>query len=136
MGTVANLTALAQDVQSSCDTGMVSVIKSIAPLCINSCSEVCPALEQAVNSYMGGGDFVCDLCQHKESVKCLVQGNNAATCKGLLDKAESDMGFVVPRSAAKVDDECASKCPHQSGATTIAYSTIDDTTTTAIANTE
>merc|ERR1712050_489227 len=99
---------------SPCDVGFVKVIKDYAPSCIDACSEVCTPLSQAAIVFMSSGDPVPQMCMSSAAFKCLVNQENKASCAKLLDYAQDNLGFAVPRTAELVDTTCAG-CPDKCG---------------------
>lgn len=91
---------------SPCEVGYMKIIKDYAPDCIHACQQACTPLSQAVGVYFAGGDPVPQLCQDSAALKCMVNLVNKPKCVKLLDYAEEDLGFSVPRSPALVDSTC------------------------------
>merc|ERR1712151_471945 len=84
----------------------MKIIKESAPSCISSCEPVCTPLSQAVGVYFMGGDPVPKLCTDSNAFKCMINTENVEKCKSLLDYAEDELGFSVPRTTKQVDAAC------------------------------
>merc|ERR1712194_522493 len=87
----------------------MKIIKESAPSCINACESVCTPLAKAVGVYFMGGDPVPELCTDTTAFKCMINADHGEKCKSLLDYAQDELGFSVPRTSQQVDTACGAR---------------------------
>jgi len=135
---------LASPAEAACGnpSGLLAMVVSMAPECLDACEEVCGPLADAIDVFSSGGgeDGIKALvCQNQAEFGCLVSPANLPKCSDVLSQA-AGMGFNVPRTAAALRASCSAFVGHRdvdpnATTTTMAATTVDPNATTTMAAT-
>lgn len=100
-----------QGIPKECTEGMVGMIRGMAPGCLETCSDMCGTLGDAVTAFLtkGADQTAVDVvepivCGAKDKFACAFE--NLDKCGVLITQA-ANLGIDLPANSAAMDDQCS-----------------------------